>query len=265
MKIALAQINTDGRVDANLDKVKRYVLEAADSDASMIVFPEATMTAFGTPLTQACADFGEYWTKTVSVLAQEAEISIVIGEFEKAGHRVRNLAAVYLPDGTRAAYAKIHTYDAFGYRESEAVEPGSSVLTINIGSVTFGLAICYDIRFPKLFAELSRSGAQVVVVPTSWGAGEGKVEQWQVLTRARALDSNTTIVAVDQADPGMSGVAAAHEAPTGVGHSTVVDPFGHVLLELGGEESLSFVDIDPDHSKRARQSIPILSNAKLGY
>jgi predicted amidohydrolase len=265
MKIAVAQINTDDRVEANLDKVEKFAQQAALGGASAVVFPEATMAAFGTSLIQACIDFGEHWRMAMSALAQQTGLNIIVGEFEQAGRRVRNLAALYRPDRSRTAYAKIHTYDAFGYRESETVEAGDSMLTVEIDTVTVGFAICYDIRFPKLFAELSRSGAQLIIVPTSWGAGSGKLEQWEVLTRARALDSNSTIVAVDQADPSVSGVQAVESAPTGIGHSIVVDPFGHVIIELGRGEELHTVDIDPSRNKLAQKNIPVLANAKLNY
>ena len=128
-----------------------------------------------------------------------------------------------------------------------------------------GLALCYDVRFPKLFAELSRAGAEVIVCAASWGAGEGKVRQWEILTRARALDSNTIVLAVGQADPAVTGAAVPEGAPTGVGHSVVADPFGEALAQLDGGEHLEIVDLDLDVVPRARQALPVLENARLGY
>src|SRR5699024_6562995 len=160
--------------------------------------------------------------------------------------KVINLLAVYTPDGGRRDYAKIHLYDAFGFKESDTVEPGEEPVVISIDGEDVGLALCYDIRFPKLFAALSRRGARLAVVAAArrgaglavvaaaWGAGPGKVEQWGIPARARALDPNMFGAALGQADPEVAGVEVPTKGPTGVGHSPVSYPFGHVLSSLDG-------------------------------
>src|SRR5699024_6717636 len=95
-----------------------------------------------------------------------------------------------------------------------------------------GLGICYDIRFPQLFLKNAIDGAVIHIVPTSWGRGEGKVEQWKLLTRARALDTTSFIIAVDQADPGYGSEETTGAAPTGIGFSAVVDPLGRDVIRL---------------------------------
>lgn len=266
MKIALAQINTTGDIDSNLEKITHYVRQAADGGARVVVFPEATMAAFGTDLLAVSRERGEDWREALTAAAQQYDITIVAGEFEASeGGRVRNVVGAYSPDGTRTDYAKIHLYDAFGYKESDSVEPGDAPVIMDIEGIGVGFATCYDIRFPKLFAELSRQGAEVIIVPASWGAGPGKVEQWKVLGRARALDSNCFIVALGQADPQVTGVNVDKNAPTGVGHSLVSDPFGHAVVELGGGEELQLVDFDFTLVQKAKKTVPILENAQLGY
>lgn len=265
MKIALAQIGSGEDVAANLQKVTDYVRESAQKQADLVVFPEATMSAFGTDIFSAASEHSDHWQKSLANLAQEHGITIVVGEFEPAGERVRNVAGIYSSDGTRDSYAKMHLYDAFGYSESDTVEAGEELCTFKVGNVTVGIAICYDIRFPKLFAELSRAGAQVIVVPTSWAAGPTKKQQWQVLTRARALDSNCFVVGVDQANPVVGGPDVETEAPTGVGISVVADPFGQPLIELGEGEDLKVVRLDLDIIEKAQKAVPVLKNAKLGY
>ena len=164
------------------------------------------------------------------------------------------------------AYEKIHLYDAFGFRESDTVEPGSDIVTVDVEGVTVGLAICYDIRFPKLFAELSRAGAQLALVSASWGAGPGKLYQWDLLARVRALDSNMIVSAVDQADPKVSGVEVPADAPTGVGGSLVVDPFGAPIAQEDGQgEQLIVTDIDFGVIDKAKSALPVLENARLDY
>jgi predicted amidohydrolase len=266
MRIAIAQINSGSDVGGNLAKVAEYVERAAQAGAGTVVFPEATMLAFGSDLAAGVRSHAESWRTELQWLASDHGITVVAGEFGAGGEgRVRNLLAVYTDRGERHEYAKIHLYDAFGYRESRSVEPGERPVTVNLDGTGAGLAVCYDIRFPKLFAELSRAGAGVVLLGASWGAGEGKAEQWETLARARALDSNSYVVAVDQADPEVSGARVDPSAPTGVGRSVVADPFGRVLARLGGEEELRVVDLDLEVVDRAKESIPVLENARLGY
>lgn len=265
MKFALAQINTTTQVAQNLDKVRDYARRAAEDGAEFVVFPEATMSAFGPGLREIAEQSAEAWRTSVSELAADIGITVIVGEFAASGDKVINLLAVYSPNGTRTDYAKIHLYDAFGFKESDTVDAGEDPVVIDIAGETVGLAICYDIRFPKLFAEVSRRGAKLALVSASWGAGPRKVEQWQTLARARALDSNMFIAALGQADPEVSGVDVPKKGPTGVGYSLVSDPFGAVISALEGEEALEIVEVDLAGADKAAEAIPVLTNAKLGY
>jgi predicted amidohydrolase len=126
-----------------------------------------------------------------------------------------------------------------------------------------GLATCYDVRFPRLFTTLADRGAEIICLCASWGAGPGKVEQWQLLSRARALDSTTFIAAVGQADPATVGVTRSGTAPTGVGHSALISPRGEVLQSLGAEPDLLVVDVDAADVEGVRREIPVLANRRL--
>nr|MBA3528030.1 hydrolase [Propionibacteriaceae bacterium] len=119
------------------------------------------------------------------------------------------------------------------------------------------------VRFPGLFTTLADRGAQLICVCASWGAGPGKLEQWELLVRARALDSTTFVAAVGQADPATAGSALSGNAPTGVGHSLVVSPSGEVLERLGAETGLLVADIDPERLTELRQQLPVLANRRF--
>ena len=101
------------------------------------------------------------------------------------GGKVRNTLLV-TGRGIEASYDKIHLFDAFGFAESDTVDAGTEPVTFELDGVTFGLATCYDIRFPGLFTENADRGADVNIVCASWGSGPGKAEQWKLLARARA-------------------------------------------------------------------------------
>lgn len=264
MRIALAQIITGRELDRNLDLVRDYAGKAKAGGAELVVFPEATMRAFGNSLLDIAEPLDGPWAAEVRAIAAEEGIVIVAGMFspgtsDAGAGKVRNTLLVTGP-GVDASYDKIHLYDAFGFAESDTVDAGTQPVTFAVDGVTFGLATCYDLRFPDLFTENADRGALVNIVCASWGAGPGKVEQWKLLSRARAVDSTTYVLACGQGDPASVGIEAKGNAPTGVGHSAVVSPFGEVLQELDGAPGLLFADLDPAVVQDARTKLPVLAN-----
>jgi predicted amidohydrolase len=264
LRVAQAQITTGADLDANLRDVAEQTAWAAAAGARLVTFPEATMRAFGLPLAEIAQPLDGPWAEGVRAIAAQHDVVVVAGMFTPSPDgRVTNTLLATGP-GVEAAYAKIHVYDAFGYAESDSVAPGDEVVVVRVDGVGVGLATCYDVRFPDLFTALADRGAEVVCLPSSWGAGPGKLEQWQLLTRARALDSTCFVVATGQADPLASGVLlpGRGNAPTGIGHSCVVAPDGTVLAELGIEPDLVVTDLDLDEVARVRAVLPVLLNRR---
>ena len=256
----MAQISSGHDVARNLAGITTAARRAAADGAELVVFPEAAMYGFGAPLAAAAEPLDGPFATSVRLLARELGVTLVVGMFTPAPDgRVFNTLLAAGPDAV-ARYDKIHLFDAFGVRESDTVAPGGPRRTIRVAGTTVGLATCYDVRFPALFVENAAAGALVSVVCASWAAGPGKVEQWELLARARAADSTTYVLACDQAPP--QGASAPVSAPTGVGHSMVVDPFGHVVARLGEEEDLLLVDLDLTLVEQAREALPVLRNRK---
>lgn len=263
MRIALAQIISSADPAQNLEQVADLVVQAAAQQADLVVFPEATMCCFGRSLTEVAEPRDGPWATRVRAIADESGVVVAVGMFTPAdGDRVRNTLLVVGP-GVDAHYDKIHLFDAFGFAESDTVAPGTDPLVVEIAGVSVGFATCYDIRFPGLFTHLAGAGAEVICVCASWGAGPGKVEQWDLLTRARALDSTSYLVACGQADPATTGNTVVGTAPTGVGHSAVVSPRGEILESLGGAPDLLVVDVDPVDLAAVRAAIPVLDNRRF--
>ncbi|WP_427133851.1 carbon-nitrogen hydrolase family protein [Pseudarthrobacter sp. S9] len=265
MRVALAQIITGRDLAGNLALVEDYARQAKGGGAELVVFPEAAMRAFGNSLLDIAEPLDGPWASRVRAIAAELGIVIVAGMFtpgsvsEGGARKVRNTLLATGP-GVEASYDKIHLFDAFGFAESDTVDAGTEPVTFEAGGVRFGLATCYDIRFPDLFTENADRGAQVNIVCASWGSGPGKVEQWKLLARARAVDSTTLVLACGQGDPASHGIPAKGAAPTGVGHSVVVSPFGDVLDELDGGPGLLFAELDTAVVKEARTKLPVLAN-----
>ncbi|MEV6082758.1 carbon-nitrogen hydrolase family protein [Streptomyces parvulus] len=260
MRIALSQLTTGPDPAKNLLLVEEWTRRAADAGARVVVFPEASMACFGTPLAPLAEPLDGPWADGVRRVARETGTVVVAGMFTPAdGGRVANTLIATGP-GVEASYDKIHLYDAFGFRESDTVAAGRGPVLIDVDGVRMGLATCYDIRFPELFRAHADAGAAAVLLAASWGAGPGKAEQWELLARARALDATVWLAAVGQADPGTGGGPGS--APTGIGHSLVAGPDGTVRHALGAEPGLLLADLGVDEVDEVRRRISVLANRR---
>jgi len=253
MRVALSQITSSPSPSANLELVASQVKAAAADGASVVVFPEATMACFGTSLASLAEPLDGPWASAVRAIATEHGVLVVAGMFTPSPDgRVFNTLLATGPD-RHVGYDKIHLYDAFGFQESRTVAPGDDLVVLG----DLGLATCYDVRFPGVFTGLADKGASVVLLGASWGAGPGKRGQWELLVRARALDSTCWVVACGQADPGVPS-----KAPTGIGYSLVAAPDGSVFASAGADPELLVVDLDPDLVEKTRANIPVLANRR---
>lgn len=263
MRIALCQISANPEPSENLELVADGVRRAADAGADLAVFPEATMACFGIKLGPLAEPLDGPWASEVRRLAREAGIAVVAGMFTPTEDgRVTNTLLATGP-GVDAHYDKIHLYDAFGFAESRTVAPGDRPVTIDLGGTRIGLTTCYDIRFPGLYTTLAERGASVIVTAASWGAGEGKRQQWELLARARALDSTSWIVACGQADPLSVGKQPSGKAPNGIGYSSVVSPLGGIREQLADAPDVLVTDIEPKDVEQVRETLPVLRNRKF--
>ncbi|KAK1177341.1 carbon-nitrogen hydrolase family protein [Streptomyces sp. NBS 14/10] len=263
MRIALSQLTTGPEPRRNLAALREQAHRAAEAGARLVVFPEAAMACFGTRLGPLAEPLDGPWATGVRQLAKDTGLVVVAGMFTPAPDgRVTNTLLVTGP-GVETSYDKIHLYDAFGFTESRTVAPGSKVVTFDLDGLRIGLATCYDVRFPELFRAHADAGAQLSLLPASWGAGPGKREQWELLTRARALDATVWLAAAGQADPAAAGLAPATSAPTGIGHSALIGPDGTVRERLGAGPGLLVGDVDPDEVAAVRRSVSVLANRRL--
>ena len=260
MRVALVQLTSGRDVDANLELLRTRVREAAARRAAVVVFPEATMRAFGNSLVDIAQPLDGPWATAVRAAADEAGVVVVAGMFTPgAPGTVRNTLLVH-GRGIDTHYDKIHLYDAFGFKESETVTAGKEPVQFTLEGVTFGLATCYDLRFPALFTANAAAGAHVQLVCASWAAGPGKAVQWDLLVRARAVDTTSYVLACGQSDPVAADVEARPGAPTGIGRSAVVGPFGNLIERAGDGPEILYADIDTALVEDARRTLPVLAN-----
>ena len=175
-----------------------------------------------------------------------------------AGERIRNTTVVFDGKGREIArYRKIHMFDittpdGVAYHESASFEPGDAVVTYEVGGITVGCAICYDLRFPALFQALAAKGATMIALPSAFTLQTGK-DHWEVLCRARAIETQTYFVA-----PGQTGThSTGDDRRQTYGHSLVVDPWGHVVGRASDGPGLVSARIEPARVETVRGQMPV--------
>jgi len=159
----------------------------------------------------------------------------------------------------RARYDKIHLFDvdlATGesWRESAAFVPGARAVVVDTPWGRLGLSVCYDLRFPALYAALSEAGATMIAIPAAFTVPTGRAH-WHILMRARAIENAAFVIAAAQ--------TGLHEdGRETFGHSLAIGPWGAILLDMGEEIGLDFVDIDPSRVEEARGRVPVIAHRR---
>ena len=252
---------------ANARTLARAVEEAATGGASMLFTPEMSgmldrdrTRAAGKIVPEAVSPV----LASVREAAAEAGLWVALGSLaiEREDGRWANRSFVIDSRGEVVArYDKMHMFDVSlasgeSWRESAAYAAGEAVTTAEETPVgKLGLTVCYDIRFPALFEELGRRSCDVIAIPAAFTVPTGKAH-WHVLQRARAIEASAFVVAAAQ-------VGEHEDGRRTYGHSLVVDPWGEVLLDMGGERAdLAFAEIDIARVSDVRAQLPSLANKR---
>jgi predicted amidohydrolase len=258
-RIAIAQITSANEKTANLRLAIDLIREAASKGARMIAFPEFLM-AFS-PTAQSAEELSEIaettdgpFTSALREVAKSAGIEVLATMYERCEvpNRVYDTAVWIDPAGKIAAvYRKLHLYDAFGLKESDKFAAGSDLPPpVKAGIGPTGIMICYDLRFPELSRLLTLMGAEVLAAPSGWVQGDMKLDHWQTMIRARALENGCYVIAPDQ-------VGNIY-----IGHSLVVDPFGRIVMDMEERQALEIVEIDLRLVAEVRDKLPLLKNRR---
>jgi nitrilase len=266
MKIGIVQINTGTDKADNLTRLERHVRDLAADRCDLVVLPEFAMFLAGKPSELHAAaetsEDGAYIAK-MKELARECGVNIHLGSFvERQGDRFLNTSFVLDRNGeSMGRYSKLHRFDmdlpdGTSIRESEIVDRGDAITVVDIDGVKVGLSICYDVRFPELYRALVDLGADVIVVPAAFAFQTG-ADHWEVLLRARAIETECYIVA-----PGQFG-SFGDGKYMNYGHSMIVDPWGTVVSQVSNKEGVASALIDLDYIKTVRTRIPLRNHRVL--
>ena len=266
-RIALLQMTTGIDPAANAQTLVRAVEEAAAGGAAMLFTPEMSGLLDRDRARAAVNIVGEADSAVLRVVrgaAAKAGLWVALGSLaiRRDDDRYANRSFVIDQSGEiRARYDKMHMFDVSlasgeSWRESAAYVPGEEVVTVaGTPAGKLGLTVCYDLRFPALFEELGRQGCEVIAIPASFTVPTGKAH-WHILQRARAIEASAYVVAAAQ-------VGQHEDGRRTFGHSLVVDPWGEVLLDMGGETpGLGFAEIDAGRIAEVRAQLPSLANKR---
>lgn len=266
-KIAVLQMTSGIDPEANLATVEKAMENAAGEGAQILFTPEMSLLldrkrGRAAPWIESSAP--SQALERLQDVARECAIDLALGSLPLRGEDERwaNRSAYLSKDGQEpVTYDKIHMFDVElstgeSWRESSAYEPGKKVVTVSGTPLgTLGLAVCYDMRFPALFEALGNKGCDAIAIPAAFTVPTGKAH-WHVLLRARAIEASAFVIASAQ-------VGQHQDGRKTYGHSLVIDPWGEVLLDMGGEEpGLGFCDIDLGRIAEVRSQLPSLANRR---
>ncbi len=266
---AVVQMTSGSRVEDNLSRAAALVGEAARRGAKLVALPEnfALLTQDEAEKQRAreALDGKGPIVSRMAALAREHGVALVLGgmpEIAGAGEARAHNTAVYLDasGAVVAAYRKIHLFDVklpdgATYAESASTAPGAAPVLVDTPVGKLGLSVCYDLRFPELYRELARRGAQVLAVPAAFTLHTGR-DHWHVLLRARAIENLCWVLAPAQ-------FGRHNERRVTYGHSLIVDPWGQVVAEVGDHEGVAVAEIDLDYEDKLRGELPALSHRRL--
>jgi len=261
-KFKTAVIQLDSRVDEgeNLAQVQKYLSEAAAEGIRLAVLPE-TADYIGKELKEHAKEVPGGISEFFSGEAKKYGIYLHGGSItmKNPGGNPYNTSLFYLPDGSLLGkYSKLHMFDVdiadgLSQRESRNVCPGDEIVLMQTRLAVFGLAICYDLRFPELFRVMADQGAEVLILPANFTNTTGAAH-WETLLRARAIENTCYVIACGQ--------CGEKEAFTAYGHSMVISPWGEVLADAGTSPGYVVAEIDLDYLADVRKRIPSLRNSR---
>jgi len=266
VRIAIFQAQSGVDPSANAEKLVGAVRDASTGGAAMLFTPEMSgmldrdrQRALG----KAQAEADDVVLQAVRDAAADAGIWVHLGSLALKGEGGKLVNRGFVIDNrgqVRARYDKIHLFDVDlpsgeSWRESAMYQPGNEAVVISDTPVgKLGLTICYDLRFPTLFARLAEADADLISVPAAFTVPTGKAH-WHTLLRARAIEAGLFVVAAAQ-------VGHHADGRNTFGHSLVIDPWGDVLLDMGEESGVGFADVDLSRITDVRSRIPALNHRR---
>lgn len=253
LKVSLAQLDVRlGRPEENVPRAFEWIEQASRSGSQLIVFPELWSCGYDLEHLESYAN--ELKTGLWNELSQKAaacHIAIAGSLIEKDGSHFYNTSALFDSEGlVRGIYRKIHLFRTID--EDKFLTSGDLPVVADTPWGKTGLATCYDLRFPELFRLYAISGATLMILPAEWPTR--RVDHWRTLIRARAIENQCIVVAVN--------AAGTYKTDTYAGHSAIISSWGETIVEAGEEEFLITSEIDLSEVEITRKRIPVFEDRR---
>lgn len=264
--IAVANQNSNTDVQRNLNQMARWTYQAAEAGADLILFPEnATLLCPSEQKIDEAEPIDGTQILTCRQFAKTNDIGILVGSFSELSddpNRVFNTSLLLGRDGnTLCEYRKMHLFDVevaddTVFKESDTTCEGpADPVVAEFEGWRFGMSICYDMRFPELYRQLSEQGVDALLAPSAFTFRTGSAH-WETLLRARAIENLAWVIA-----PAQTGRCYGDRESWG--HAMVIDPWGTVVAQAGHEPGLTFTRISRSAVAEARQRLPSLDHRRL--
>lgn len=256
MEVGVAQVACRlGDVAYNCSQISAYAKHAKKEGCSVLILPEMVDTGYEmATIQEKASSWHDAPFKTAQRVAMESQIYLILGISERAGDKIYNTAAVFDPKGVlKGKYRKIHLAGYPPLLEDHCIEPGNALETVSIHGMTFGLTICYDLRFPELSRSLVLGGAEVLVLIAAWPFP--RITHFKTLIRARAVENQTYMVVANRV--GTDG------SVTFCGSSCLVDPYG-VTLASAAEDTEAFIkaEVTSEAVQSVRSRMPVFKHRR---
>lgn len=264
LKVGLVQMTSTTSVERNIEISSAMIRDAAARGAELVALPEVVnlmQVNRDESRKVAALESDDPSLAAYRALAKELGIwlhagSLMIRLSDDA--RFANRGFLIGPDGEiRGRYDKIHMFDVNlangeSYRESNGFRPGDHATLVDTPWGGYGMAVCYDVRFPHLFRDLAKAGARILAVPAAFTRTTGQAH-WHTLLRARAIENGCFVIAPAQCGDHEDGRKT-------FGHALVIDPWGEILADGGPEPGVVLAEIDLDRVDEVRAMVPSLTN-----
>jgi predicted amidohydrolase len=264
---AVVQMTSTSDSEANWRSARGLIERAASRGAVLVATPENSN--FLGPHDQKAARAETLDGETCGRFAELAGrlgIHLLLGSFNERSDepaRCHNTSVLFGPDGDRlAVYRKIHLFDVdvdstVRFAESATVKPGAEIVVAETPLARLGMSICYDLRFPELFRGLVDAGAELVSIPSAFTLTTGK-DHWEVLMRARAIETQCFVIA-----PAQHGRHDDKGLRRTYGHSMIVDPWGHVVARCPDGPGVALAEVDLERVREVRRGMPVADHRRL--
>lgn len=251
-----------GDKEANLKKVKDFISGNCDKQLDLVVIPEFFSTSIDdkSMINNPEDENGGVVTEFLSQLAKEYHTNIICGSvMEKVNDKLYNTCFVIDREGEIVGkYRKIHLFNYFGGNEGTYTTAGEKPFVAELDFARVGVSLCFDIKFPMLYKELIKRGAEIIVSPSAWSLltsasdkeREVFTETWKAMNICRATESLVYFVTSNL-------VGRTNPFLYSIGNSMITGPTGEVIKNLGTEENAAYADLDMSVIYDLKKKVPV--------